>query len=119
MFILFVVGVWAGFIVLDSATYMLFALVLGVGYDLIRANAVKGLFLFFISLSSLIVFYEHTEVNWGIGGMLAGGSMFGGWVGAKMASQQWAKIWIYRVLIAAILAELIHLLYTFLFLKEI
>ena len=30
-----------------------------------------------------------------------------------------AKVWIYRVLIAVILAELIHLLYTFLFLKEI
>ena len=119
MLILFVVGLWAGFIVLDSATYMLFALVLGVGYDLIRANAIKSLFLFFVSFSSLLIFYEEHEVNWKIGGILAAGSMVGGWFGAKMASKEWAKTWIYRALLIVILGELIHLLYRFVFIHKL
>ena len=39
------IGLWAGFIVLDAGTYMLLGLVVVVGYDLIRANAIKSLFL--------------------------------------------------------------------------
>src|SRR4029453_708367 len=50
------IGLWAGFIVLDAGTYMLLGLVLVVGYDLIRANAIKSLFLVWISLASLLVF---------------------------------------------------------------
>ena len=119
MLIFFCVGFWAGFIVLDSATYMLFALVLGVGYDLIRANAVKALLLLFVSLSSLLIFYEHHEVNWQIGGLLAMGSMFGGWVGARIASKEWAKIWVYRTLVIIILAEILHLIYKFFFLHQL
>ena len=119
MLIFFCVGFWAGFIVHDSATYMLFALVLGVGYDLIRANAVKALFLLCVSLSSLLIFYEHHEVNWPIGGLLAMGSMFGGWVGARIASKEWAKIWVYRTLVIIILAEILHLIYKFYFLHQL
>lgn len=119
MLIFFGVGFWAGFIVLDSATYMLFALVLGVGYDLIRANAVKALLLLFVSLSSLLIFYEHHEVNWQLGGLLAMGSLFGGWVGASIASKEWAKIWVYRTLVIIILAEILHLAYKFFFLHQL
>ena len=119
MLIVFCVGFWAGFIVLDSATYMLFALVLGVGYDLTRANAVKALFLLFVSLSSLVIFYEHQEVDWQIGGLLATGSMFGGWVGARIASKEWAKIWVYRTLVIVVLAEILHLIYEFFFLHQL
>jgi uncharacterized membrane protein YfcA len=119
MLILIGVGFWAGFIVLDSATYMLFALVLGFGYDLIRANAVKALFLFSVSFSSLLIFYVHHEVNWQIGGLLAVGSVFGGWLGARIASKEWAKIWVYRTLVIIILAEILHLIYKFFFLHQL
>jgi len=37
----FLVGIWAGFIVLDSGTYLLLVLVLSVGCDLVRANAIN------------------------------------------------------------------------------
>jgi hypothetical protein len=117
LLIFFGVGFWAGFIVLDSATYMLFALVLGVGYDLIRANAVKALFLLFVSLSSLLIFYEHREVDWQVGGALAIGSVFGGWAGARMASREWAKVWVYRTLVIIVVAEVLHLIYSF-FIKD-
>jgi uncharacterized membrane protein YfcA len=118
LLIFFGVGFWAGFIVLDSATYMLFALVLGVGYDLIRANAVKSLFLLFVSLSSLLIFYEHREVDWQVGGVLAIGSVFGGWAGARMASKEWAKVWVYRTLVIIVVAEILHLIYKFFFLHQ-
>lgn len=41
MLLLFFVGIWAGLIVLDSATYMLLVLVLASGLTLVEANAIK------------------------------------------------------------------------------
>jgi uncharacterized protein len=52
--ILYLVVIWAGFIVLDSATYLLFALILCVGYDFLNAKAMKAVVLFLISLSSVL-----------------------------------------------------------------
>jgi len=40
--LLFLVGIWAGIIVLDSYTYLLIVLVLGAGYGLVQANALKA-----------------------------------------------------------------------------
>jgi uncharacterized membrane protein YfcA len=77
MLIFFAVGLWAGFILLDSGTFALLALVLGVRYDLTRAIAVKALLILFAVVSSTLMFYGHSEVNWGIGGLLAIGGGFG------------------------------------------
>jgi uncharacterized protein len=41
LFVLFFVGVWLGFIVLDGATYLLLVLILLFRYDLPHANALK------------------------------------------------------------------------------
>lgn len=59
----FLAGLWAGFIVLDSAVYFLLLLVLVVGYDLKQANAVKGLIGFLGAAASLVIFTEKVEVN--------------------------------------------------------
>jgi len=107
------IGVWAGFIVLDSATYMLLGLVVVVGYDLIRANGIKSLFLLWISLASLLVFYEEAEVNWRVGLWLSAGSIVGAWLGGLLATKEWAKVWVFRLLVVVILAEIVQLLHRF------
>src|SRR5262245_9581487 len=107
------IGVWAGFIVLDSATYMLLGLVVVVGYDLIRANAIKSLFLLWISLASLLVFYVEGEVDWRIGVWLAAGSIVGSWTAGLLATKEWAKVWVFRLLVIVILAEIGQLLHRF------
>ena len=107
------IGIWAGFIVLDSATYMLLGLVVVVGYDLIRANAIKSLFLLWISLASLLVFYVEGEVDWRIGSWLSAGSILGSWAGGRFATKEWAKVWVFRLLLIVILAEIGQLLHRF------
>ena len=107
------IGLWAGFIVLDSATYMLLGLVVVVGYDLIRANGIKSLFLLWISLASLLVFYVEGEIDWRIGLWLSVGSVVGAWLGSLLATKEWAKVWVFRLLVVVILAEIVQLLHRF------
>jgi uncharacterized protein len=107
------IGLWAGFIVLDAGTYMLLGLVLVVGYDLIRANAIKSLFLVWISLASLLVFDVEGEMNWGVGLLLSVGSIVGSWVGGLLATKEWAKVWVFRLLVVVILVEMVELLHRF------
>ncbi len=46
--IFFVVGFYGGFIQVGVGYFLLMALVLGIGYDLVKANAVKNLIVFFM-----------------------------------------------------------------------
>jgi uncharacterized membrane protein YfcA len=107
------IGLWAGFIVLDAGTYMLLGLVVVVGYDLIRANGIKNLFLLWISLASLLVFYVESEINWRVGLLLSVGSIVGAWVGGLLATKEWAKVWVFRLLVVLVLVEIGQLLYRF------
>jgi len=50
----FLVGTWGGFIVLDASTYALMVLVLAIGYDLKKANAVKAVATLLMSIASLV-----------------------------------------------------------------
>ena len=107
------IGLWAGFIVLDAGTYMLLGLVIVVGYDLIRANAIKSLFILWISLVSLLVFYVDAEINWRVGLLLSVGSIVGSWAGGLFATKEWAKVWVFRLLVVVILVEIGQLLHRF------
>jgi len=111
----FLVGIWGGFIVLDSSTYSLMVLVLGVGYDLKKANAVKAVAIFPMSLASLVIFAWAREVDWYIGLCLSVGSVIGAWMGAVLATKEWIKIWIYRILIAILILEIYQLVNKYFF----
>jgi uncharacterized protein len=105
----FLVGIWGGFIVLDASTYALLVLVLGIGYDLKRANAEKAVAIFPMSAASLVIFAWAREVDWHIGLCLSAGSVIGAWTGARLATKEWIKIWIYRILIAILILEIYQL----------
>jgi len=107
--VFFLIGIWAGLIVLDSAILILFELILGCGMDLTKANPIKNFFLFIISLISLVIFAFHHSVNWEIGFVLSIGSFFGGYWGAKLSHIESVKMWIYRILIFIIVFEIIKL----------
>lgn len=107
--LMFVVGIWSGFIVLDSATYFLFALVLAVGYDVVRANAVKSLVLFWTSVLAIVVFAVRGDIDVLAGLPLALGSIVGAQIGARMAVSPRAGVWIYRLLVLVIGGEAVQL----------
>jgi uncharacterized membrane protein YfcA len=109
LFVLFFVGVWLGFIVLDGATYLLLVLILLFRYDLPHANALKVFLLVTTTLVPIAMFARSGNVWWTEGLLLAVGSLLGGYFGAKLSSHEKARLWVFRILVTVIVLELIHL----------
>ena len=100
------VGFWTGFIVLDSATYMILALVMLGSMDVTKANPIKAVFLLIASILTIPIFFLQGQVSWIPGIFLAIGSSFGSWWAARLAIQPWIKRWVYLLLIVIVALEL-------------
>lgn len=83
--IFFVVGFYGGFIQVGVGYFLLMALVLGIGYDLVKANAVKNLIVFFYAIFALLVFIIDGKVNYLYGIILSAGSMIGALIASHLA----------------------------------
>ena len=81
--IYFLIGLYGGFIQAGVGFFLLAALVLSSGYDLVKANALKVFITGVFTLIVLPIFIYFNQVNYLIGGMLAIGSMIGAWLGTK------------------------------------
>lgn len=86
----FGIGIYGGFIQAGVGIFLLAALVLGVGYDIVRANGAKFVIVFCFTLLALAVFVFNDQVNWKVGLILALGNMSGAWVAARMAVKRGA-----------------------------
>jgi uncharacterized membrane protein YfcA len=105
------IGIWAGFIVLDTSTYILLSLVLVAGVSLIQANGVKIVLMGAASLLSVVFFVVDGEVNWMAALPLSIGSVVGSVFGSRLALGPKAQQWIYRLLLVTISAELVAMVY--------
>jgi uncharacterized membrane protein YfcA len=112
LIIFFLIGVYGGFIQAGVGIFLLSGLVLSVGYDLVRANAVKVGIVLFFTISALTVFIFNDQVNWMIGFILAIGNMLGAWIGARVAVERGA-IWVRRFLIIIVIISALNLLGVF------
>ena len=83
--IFFIVGFYGGFIQVGVGYFLLMALVMGVGYDLVKANAVKNLIVFFYAIFALLVFMIDGKVNYLYGIILSAGSMIGAFIASYLA----------------------------------
>lgn len=90
LLIFFVVGFYGGFIQVGVGYFMLMSLVLGVGYDLVKANAVKNLIVFFYAIFALLVFLIDGKVNYLYGLILSAGSIFGALIASYLAVKKGA-----------------------------
>lgn len=108
----FAIGVYGGFIQAGVGIFLLAGLVLGVGYDLVRANAVKVSIALLFTISALGVFISSNQVNWTAGLILAVGNMLGAWFAAKVAVERGA-VWVHRLLIVVVAVASAHLLGVF------
>lgn len=111
----FGIGIWLGFIVLDGATYLLMALTIVVGLTLIHANAIKSAVLVPVTIVAMLVFAYKGSIDWGLGAVLGVGSVLGGLLGAKLAMSPDAKRYVFVLLVVVISAELVHLLWHYVF----
>jgi uncharacterized protein len=107
--LMFVVGAWLGFIVLDAATYLLLVLILVCRYDLAHANALKVLLASVATIVAIIMFSRVGDTRWLEGSLMSAGSVLGGYLGARLSSHPLAKLWAFRALETVILLELVHL----------
>jgi len=88
--IFFLVGFYGGFIQVGVGYFLLMALILGVGYDLVRGNAVKNLIVFFYAIFALLVFVIDGKVNYLYGIILSAGSMIGALIASYLAVKKGA-----------------------------
>lgn len=101
--LLFVVGIYGGFIQAGVGVLMLATLVLGAGYEVVEANAVKLLIALVFTSGALAVFLYNGRVNWAYGALLAVGQGTGAWLGARFAVESdEAARWIRRLLIGIV-----------------
>jgi len=105
-----VLGLWGGIIVLDTATLILFSLMLHLGLDFIEANAMKSALCLIFSFVSLCLFALNDDVNWVYGSCLAVGSFFGGFVGSKFAIKEKSRVWVFILLITILSIEILLLI---------
>lgn len=109
LLIFFVIGIYGGFIQAGVGIFLLAALVLNVGYNLVRANAVKNLIVLAFTISSLLVFVANDQVAWGIGLILAIGNSLGAWLAARVAVKRGAQFvrWVVIIVVAVSAAQLL------------
>lgn len=105
----FLIGIYGGFIQAGVGIFLLAGLVLGAGYELVRANAVKNLIVMVFTLFALVVFIVNDKVEWMPGLVLAVGNMLGAWVAARMAVEKGARF-VRWILIAVIVVSAVVLL---------
>ena len=106
----FVIGIYGGFIQAGVGIFLLAGLVLGVGYNLTHANAIKLVIVLALSLTAIAVFILNDQVNWGLGLLMAVGQSIGAWMAARFATTNPnANIWVRRLLIFIIVVSIIKM----------
>ena len=103
--VFFFVGVYGGFIQAGVGFFLLTSLVLGSGFELVKANALKLLIILLYTPLALLIFFMNGDVNLWIGLVLAVGNMTGAWIGTKIAVKWGAVLIRYFVLVAILVAS--------------
>ncbi len=87
MIIFFFIGIYGGFIQAGVGFFLLAGLVLGVGYNLIQANAVKVLIVLSYTALALGIFIWAGQINYLFGFILATGNAGGAYIASRYAKQ--------------------------------
>lgn len=85
--IFFVIGLYGGFIQAGVGFFLLSGLVLSVGYDLVKANAMKLLIVLAYTPFALAIFMYNEQIDYTLGLVLAVGNMLGAFIAAKYAKR--------------------------------
>jgi uncharacterized membrane protein YfcA len=107
--IFFLIGIYGGFIQAGVGFFLLAGLVLGSGFELVRANALKIFVILLYTPIALLIFFLSGDVHLWMGLLLAAGNMAGAWIGTRMAVKRGATFIRYFVM-AAILIAIVHLI---------
>jgi uncharacterized membrane protein YfcA len=112
MGVFFLIGIYGGFIQAGVGFFLIAGLVLGAGYDLVKANAVKSFIILLFTLSALVIFIYNHQVEYLPGIILAIGNMIGAYLAARF-SVQWGPVVIRYILLVTLLLSSVKLLNVF------
>lgn len=108
--IYFFIGFYGGFIQIGVGFLLLAGLVLGSGFDLIKANGIKVLIVLFYTVIALLIFWSSNNVYWRAGILLGIASMAGAYAGARFTIKSGLR-WVRLFLLAALLVIIFKLTY--------
>ena len=100
--IFILIGIYGGFIQAGVGLFLLAGLVLGCGFELVKANAIKNFIVFLYTPFALTVFILSGEINYLFGFILTVGNVIGAYVASIMAIQKGAVFVRYFLIIALI-----------------
>lgn len=104
--IFFFIGLYGGFIQAGVGFFLLAGLVLGAGFDLVKANAIKVFIVLLYTPFAISVFIMNEQIDYKIGFILAAGNMIGAFIAANFAVSWGAKFVRYILLGVIIFASL-------------
>ncbi len=104
--IFFFIGAYGGFIQAGVGFFLLSGLVLGAGFDLVKANALKLFTVLLYTPFAIAVFAYHDQIDYKIGLVLAVGNMLGAYIAANFAVSWGAKFLRYVLMVVLVLAAL-------------
>ena len=107
--LMFVAGLYGGFIQIGVGFLIMPILHRVLGLDLVRVNMHKVFVVGCFTLAALIVFSSQLELIWGVGIALAVGNSIGGWLGAHSSIKR-GDHWISMVFNLIIIALIVKLL---------
>jgi len=110
--VFFAIGFYGGFIQAGVGIFLLMALVMIAGKDLLKSNGIKLIIVLIYTIPVLVIFVFYDQVNWLYGAWLAGGQAVGARISAKFAvNNPSAKIWIRRLLLIIVSFAAIRFIY--------
>jgi uncharacterized protein len=106
--IFFGIGFYGGFIQLGVGYFLIAGIVLGVGYDLVKTNAIKVLIVLIYIPFTLVIFILNDQVNWSYGLILTIGTFIGALIASRLAVKKGVNFVRY-VIIFVIIFTSMHL----------
>ena len=107
----FLIGIYGGYVQLGVGVFLLTALVLVGGLDLVRGNAAKLLIVFCYIIPALAIFVMNDQVRWDLGVTLACGSMLGAWTATHEAAKRGAPFVRWLLIVVVIAASVRYLFF--------
>lgn len=83
--IFFAIGLYGGFVQVGVGYFILAGVVVGAGYDLVKANAIKVWIVLLYTPLALIVFILNDQVRWDFGLTHAIGNIIGAFIASRYA----------------------------------
>ena len=111
LLLFFAIGIYGGFIQAGVGVFLVTALVLGVGYTIVHANAVK---LIFVLALNIVAFGRlHLVLRWRsiwwIGALMAVGQSIGAWAAVRFAvTVKDANRWVRYLLIVVVIYSILR-----------